>query len=270
MASSFWETHQLRWGASPPPTTIYGFPGGKRQCGSTKSGFEFNFAICWVAARGPPTTTNVGDLVGSPRATDARSYMPKASLCAESAGSIKWHNNRWVRDGRGRLARGVNHPSPLPPSSGPLVLQSGGAQRSCGSYIKRSWAGYRRLWRSRRPFLPKALGKRLGGEAPHLFLLVFGRGGTASTPQIDDLRPHILKIRSKGSFGDRFRRARLHRVLRSARVGEQNQKQKTQQQKPGCSRAARRPRIRWARAAAWAADRRQSAGCGREPRWGAY
>jgi hypothetical protein len=49
----FWETHQLWWGAKPP-TSIVGFPGGKRPLGRPKYGFEKNLSKGWVLARGPP------------------------------------------------------------------------------------------------------------------------------------------------------------------------------------------------------------------------
>jgi hypothetical protein len=39
MASSLRETHELRWG-SKPPTSIHGFPGGKRPGGPPKSNVE--------------------------------------------------------------------------------------------------------------------------------------------------------------------------------------------------------------------------------------
>jgi hypothetical protein len=52
-ASSLREAHQLRWVVSPP-TSIDGFPGGKRPLDPKNSGFEKNFSKGWVPARGPP------------------------------------------------------------------------------------------------------------------------------------------------------------------------------------------------------------------------
>jgi hypothetical protein len=52
-ASSLRETNELRWGAKSP-TSIDGFPGGRRPFGSPKSCVAKNFSKSWVLARGPP------------------------------------------------------------------------------------------------------------------------------------------------------------------------------------------------------------------------
>jgi hypothetical protein len=62
-ASSLRATQQLRWGASPP-TSIDGFPGGKKPFGP-QNRFENIFSFGWVAARGPPYLACAFGLLGS-------------------------------------------------------------------------------------------------------------------------------------------------------------------------------------------------------------
>ncbi len=105
-ATSTREAHELRWGAQPP-TSIDGFPGGKRPFGPLKSDFEKNFSKGWVAARGPPigprapcTGTRDRSVLGRRGACEARAPgAPDVHITSPSPLPLRAPKEAWLHFG---------------------------------------------------------------------------------------------------------------------------------------------------------------------------
>ncbi len=163
-ASSLRQIHQLRRGLRPPPQ-LMGFPEGGDRLDPHKFGFESNFSMGWVPARGPPKefvfryshVLHSVRLSGLPRS--GCTAQPSHAVCCEATGksgdALPWpavHPDRRVAV----LWEGTFN-----------VLRIG------------NWS----FWGSGRPRGPGRPFQKVGGEAPHFLEGSPGPPGSPRPPK---------------------------------------------------------------------------------------
>ena len=149
------ETHQLRWGASPP-TSMDGLP-ERKAIWTPTLGFEKNFSMGWVSTRGPPSVyprpgyarvwgrlATLRDIAISARrrlrSPHAESMLRDAAYIHVDSAESMLHDIAYSARGRSGIRTPNPHPDQCPPEEssqvvlGPLAAQKGLTRISSSSF----------------------------------------------------------------------------------------------------------------------------------------